>query len=56
MSGRSSWRLPTAAFQYADHDYADFAQEFLRRNQDYQRDYQETRERIAGHPETTEPE
>lgn len=35
----SNWRSPTAADEYANHDFADFAQEFLRRNPDYQADY-----------------
>lgn len=35
----SNWRSPKAAEDYANHDFADFAQEFLRRNPDYQADY-----------------
>jgi len=35
-----NWRSPTYADNFADHDFADFAQEFLRRNPDYQEDYQ----------------
>ena len=50
MSGGSSWRSPSTADQYRDHDYADFAQEFLHRNADYRRDYAETQERIARFP------
>ena len=50
MSGGSSWRSPSTADQYRDHDYADFAQEFLHRNADYRRDYAETKERIARFP------
>ncbi|MGD9471248.1 MAG: DUF6499 domain-containing protein [Novosphingobium sp.] len=52
MSGGSSWRSPKAAERYALHDYADFAQEFLRRNHNYRRDYYATMERIALAPET----
>ena len=50
MPGGSSWRSPSTAYQYRDHDYADFAQEFLHRNADYRRDYAETKERIARFP------
>jgi Family of unknown function (DUF6499) len=50
MPGGSSWRSPSTADQYRDHDYADFAQEFLQRNADYRRDYAETKERIARFP------
>jgi hypothetical protein len=50
MTGGSSWRSPSTADQYRDHDYADFAQEFLNRNADYRRDYAETKERIARFP------
>jgi Family of unknown function (DUF6499) len=39
MSGGSQWRSASTAAQYAEHDYADFAQEFLRRNAEYRRDY-----------------
>ena len=52
MPGGSSWRSPSTADQYRDHDYADFAQEFLHRNADYRRDYAETKERIARFPES----
>lgn len=51
MPGGSSWRSPSTADQYRDHDYADFAQEFLNRNADYRRDYAETHARIARFPE-----
>lgn len=50
MTGGSSWRSPSTADQYRDHDYADFAQEFLNRHADYRRDYAETKERIARFP------
>lgn len=52
MAGERSWRSPHAAAQYAHHDYADFAQEFLRRNHDYCCDYRATIERINAAPET----
>ncbi|MGE0776530.1 MAG: DUF6499 domain-containing protein [Sphingomonadaceae bacterium] len=47
MSGGSSWRSPAAAEHYAGHDLADFAQEFLRRNPEYQRDFAATEERAT---------
>lgn len=50
MSGGTSWRSPAAADQYRDHDYADFAQEFLQRNAAYRRDYADTQDRIARDP------
>lgn len=37
----TDWRSPACAEDYAKHDFADFAQEFLRRNPDYQSDYEE---------------
>lgn len=52
MLGGTSWRSPQVAERYADHDYADFAQEFLRRNHDYCSDYRATIERINAAPET----
>ena len=52
MSGGISWRSPSAADQYRHHDYADFAQEFLHRNADYQRDHAETLISIAKFPNT----
>lgn len=39
-----------AADQYRDHDYADFAQEFLQRNAAYRRDFADTQDRIARDP------
>ena len=56
MSGGSSWRSPSTAEQYRDHDYADFAQEFLNRNADYRRDHADTLARIAEHPQTEQEE
>ncbi|MDK2770243.1 MAG: DUF6499 domain-containing protein [Sphingomonas sp.] len=56
MSGGSSWRSPSTADQYRDHDYADFAQEFLNRNCGYQADYADTLARIAQSPGTASNE
>lgn len=56
MSGGSSWRSPSTADQYRDHDYADFAQEFLNRNADYRQDHADTLTRIAELPQTEEEE
>jgi len=50
MSGGMSWRSPSAAEKYRDHDYADFAQEFLNRNADYRRDHAETQDKMAADP------
>lgn len=36
MAGEGQWRNRSSAQYFADHDYADFAQEFLRRNVTYQ--------------------
>lgn len=52
MSGGSSWRSPSTAYQYRHHDYADFAQEFLIRNVDYRKDHAQTLARIAQFPQT----
>lgn len=41
----SNWRSPGYADDYADHDFADFAQEFLRRNPDYRSDHARTVEK-----------
>jgi hypothetical protein len=40
MNLPSNWRSPAVADDYAQHDFADFAQEFLRRNPYYQADYE----------------
>jgi hypothetical protein len=56
MEKGTSWRSDASAAQYADHDYADFAQEFLRRNRDYQSEYASTNERIATNPITASAE
>ena len=47
MSGEGSWRSADYAERFKDHDHADFAQEFLRRNPDYIREYCQTEERAA---------
>lgn len=39
MVQSSDWRSPSSLEDYANHDFADFAQEFLRRNPDYRSDY-----------------
>lgn len=39
MSKGSAWRSSSTASDFADHQYPDFAQEFLRRNTNYRRDY-----------------
>ncbi|MDE1943841.1 MAG: DUF2285 domain-containing protein [Betaproteobacteria bacterium] len=41
MADPSSWRSDASVEHYAVHDFADFAQEFLRRNSDYQREWAE---------------
>ena len=56
MSEGSSWRSTPTADQYRQHDYADFAQEFLQRNHDYRRDHAAMLERIVDHPEATQTE
>jgi hypothetical protein len=58
MPAASGWRSPRAAEQYEDHDLADFAQEFLSRNQDYRREYKEAQLRAAARhaPRQTEME
>jgi hypothetical protein len=56
MDTGTSWRSEVNAQRYADHDYADFAQEFLRRNPDYQRDYGDTYARIANNPKSADNE
>lgn len=56
MSGGSTWRSPTTAADFSSHDYADFAQEFLRRNEDYGRDHRATQRRIGRRPANTQHE
>jgi len=45
MSGEGSWRSADYAERFETHDHADFAQEFLRRNPDYAREYTQTEQR-----------
>lgn len=47
MSKDSSWRSASTAQDFADHEYPDFAQEFLRRNPGYRRDYRRVSRQIA---------
>ena len=47
MSRGSSWRSPEAVQDFTQHDYPDFAQEFLRRNAEYRRDYRHIARRVA---------
>jgi Family of unknown function (DUF6499) len=47
MRENSGWRSPKIAAEYAGHDLADFAQEFLRRNPNYRIDYQSTLDKIS---------
>ncbi|MBK8631491.1 MAG: hypothetical protein IPN84_15245 [Sphingomonadales bacterium] len=56
MSGGSSWRSPSTADQYRDHDFADFAQEFLNRNRDYRKDHARTQSRAAALPHLVDTE
>jgi hypothetical protein len=50
MSGGSTWRSRSTVADFVSHDYADFAQEFLRRNDRYGKDHSETEGRISEHP------
>lgn len=52
MGTGTSWRSEASAQRYAEHDYADFAQEFLQRNPDYRCDFADTQLRIAISPKT----
>ena len=56
MSEASKWRSSSVAQHYADHDYADFAQEFLRRNADYRRDFADMMNRITENPSVEQVE
>ncbi|MBC3941137.1 transcriptional regulator domain-containing protein [Sphingomonas albertensis] len=47
MSKGSAWRSSSTAQGFADHQYPDFAQEFLRRNPDYRRDYRRVTRQVA---------
>jgi hypothetical protein len=56
MSGRSTWRSAATVADFASHDYADFAQEFLRRNHRYGQDHGATEQRIAERPASAKQE
>lgn len=56
MSGGSTWRSRSTAADFVSHDYADFAQEFLRRNDHYGKDHSETERRIAKRPASAKNE
>jgi hypothetical protein len=56
MSGGSTWRSVSTAAAYVNHDYADLAQEFLRRNARYVQDHASTEQRISAHREVAEEE
>lgn len=47
MQSVHDWRSTKTADDFANHDYADFAQEFLRRNPNYCREYHALMRRIA---------
>lgn len=47
MRNQSDWRSPAAQQEFAGFDYADCAQEFVRRSPDYRRDYDLVKTRIA---------
>ena len=47
MRNQSDWRSPATQQEFAGFDYADCAQEFVRRSPDYRRDYELTKSRIA---------
>jgi hypothetical protein len=50
MSGEGSWRSADYAERFKTHDHADFAQEFLRRNPDYAREYSQAEQRALDNP------
>jgi Family of unknown function (DUF6499) len=47
MRNRSDWRSQATQQEFAGFDYADCAQEFVRRSPDYRRDYEQVEARIA---------
>ena len=47
MRNQSDWRSPATQNEFAGFDYADCAQEFVRRSPDYRRDYELTRQCVA---------
>jgi hypothetical protein len=48
MRNQSDWRSQATQQKFAGFDYADCAQEFVRRSPDYRLDYERTKARIAG--------
>lgn len=56
MSGEGSWRSADYAERFKTHDHADFAQEFLRRNPVYVRDYAKAEQRAAADPAKAQEE
>lgn len=56
MSEGSTWRSQSTAAAYANHDYADLAQEFLRRNARYGQDHALSDQRVSEHPEFAQEE
>ena len=56
MSEDGSWRSAAYAERFKTHDHADFAQEFLRRNPDYIREYAQTQQRVAADPAKAQEE
>ncbi len=56
MSGEGSWRSADYVERFKTHDHADFAQEFLRRNPDYVRDYSQTEQRAKANPANAQEE
>ncbi len=47
MRNQSDWRSQATQQEFAGFDYADCAQEFVRRSPDYRRDYEQVKTRIA---------
>lgn len=47
MPKTAAWPPVATADTFAQHDYPDFAQEFLRRNSGYRKDYRHIARRIA---------
>jgi len=56
MSGEGSWRSADYAERFKTHDHADFAQDFLRRNPDYAREYTQTEQRALAAPANAQEE
>lgn len=53
MANSGNWRSEGTERTYGDHSYSDFAQEFLRRNDSYRRDYSRIARSLA-HGDMTE--